>query len=281
MHRLDLLMFHVQSFCCLEHSGVIFVLLLQGLLLFFLRHLRLSDSSLWVSFFFIFSTVCSSLDLCIFNLDSYVLLFFWYPFQVWIWYLVVICFLLVSDMSFCCTFDYALELFPFVLLLCCYVFVALSFLLNLLSMSFLVLFILCKLSCVEPLLTCVGHPLMINSCPYQFYCGNNKSVVWRCFYPLIRTCIGQDLLLLLVQDDVINLIVYQDSLLCYWVSSYLQPGCDVLCRVLEAFACDDFTILFREFHQVGSILFFSAPWPLFNTAFRPSSSSYFPVEILC
>ena len=59
---------------------------------------------------------------------------------------VVIYFILVSDMCFCRTFDYILELFPFVLFLCCYVFAARRFLLNLLSISFLGLFILCKLS---------------------------------------------------------------------------------------------------------------------------------------
>ena len=82
----------------------------------------------------------------------YILLFYWHPCKVWIWYLVVIYFLLVSNMSFCCAFDYVLELFPFVLVLYCYVCATLSFLFNLLSISFLVLFILCKLSSVEPLL---------------------------------------------------------------------------------------------------------------------------------
>ena len=161
-------------------------------------------------------------------------------------------------MSFCCTFDYVLELFPFIFLLCCYVFAALSFMLNLLSISFLVLFILCKLSCVEPLLTCVGYPLMINSCPCQFYSGNSTSVVRRCFCPSVCMCICQDLLVLLVQDDVINLIAYRDNFLCYWVSSSLRPGCDVLCRVLEAAVCDYFTILFTAFHQVGTILISTA-----------------------
>ena len=184
-------------------------------------------------------------------------------------------------MSFCCTFDYVLVLFPFVLLLCCYVFAALSFLLNLLSISFVVLFILCKLSCAEPLLTCVGHPLMINSFPCQFYSGNDKSVVRRCFCLSLWTCVGQDLLVFLVQDDVINLIVYGGSLLCCWVSSSLQPGSDMPFRVLEAAVCNSFTILFTEFHQIGTFLVSSASWPLPNTAFRPSSSSYFAVEIPC
>ena len=182
-------------------------------------------------------------------------------------------------MSFCCTFYYVLELFPFVLLLCCYLFTAVSFLLSLLLISFLVLFILCKLSRVEHCLTCVGHPLMIKSCLCQFYSGSDKSVVWRCFCPSIWTCIRQDLLVLLVQDNVINLIVNWDSLLCHWVTSSFWLGCDVLCRVLEVVVCDDFTILFTEFHQVGTILVSSASWPLPNTAFRPNSSSYFVVEI--
>ena len=151
-----------------------------------------------------------------------------------------------------------LELFPFVLLLCCYVCATISFLLNLLSISFLVLFILFKLSSVEPLLTCVGHPLMINSCPCQFYSGNDKSVVRRCFCPSVSACIGQDLLVLLIQDNVINLIVNPDISFCYRVSSTLRPSCNVLCRVLEAAFCDEFTILFTEFHQAGTILISSA-----------------------
>ena len=161
-------------------------------------------------------------------------------------------------MSFCRVFDYVLELFPFVLLLCYYVCATFSFLFNLLSISFLVLFILCKLSSVELLLTCVGHPLMINSCPCQFYSGNDKSVVRRCFCPSVSTCIGQDLLVLLIQDNVINLIVNPDILFCYRVSSTLRPSCNVLCRVLEAAFCDEFTILFTEFHQAGTILISSA-----------------------
>ena len=161
-------------------------------------------------------------------------------------------------MSFCCAFDYVLELFPFVLVLYCYVCATLSFLFNLLSISFLVLFILCKLSSVEPLLACVGHPLMINSCPCQFYSGNDKSVVRRCFCPSVSACIGQDLLVLLIQDNVINLIVNPDILLCYQVSTSLQPIYNVLCRVLEAAVCVEFTILFTEFHQVGTILISSA-----------------------
>ena len=188
---------------------------------------------------------------------------------------------LVSDMSFCRAFDYVLELFPFVLLLCCYVCATLSFFFNFLSISFLVLFILCKLPSVEPLLTCVGHPLMIKTCPCQLCSGNSKSVVGQCFCPSVWTCIGQDLLVLLMQDNVINLIVDPDILLCYRVSSSLRPGCNVLCRVLEASACNEFIILFTEFHQVGTILILSASWPLPNTAFRPSSSSYFTVENPC
>ena len=42
-----------------------------------------------------------------------------------------------------------------------------------------------------------------------------KSVVQRCFCPSVWTCIRQDLLVLLIQDNIINLIVYPDSLLCY------------------------------------------------------------------
>ena len=122
---------------------------------------------------------------------------------------------------------------------------------------------------------------MINSCPCQFYSGNDKSVVRQCFCPSSWTCIGQDLLVLLVQDDVISLIAYRDSLLYYQISSSLRPGCDVLCRVLEAAVCNDFTILFIEFLQVGTILVSSASWLLPNTAFRPNSSSYFAVKILC
>ena len=70
---------------------------------------------------------------------------------------------------------------------------------------------------------------------------------------------------------VINLIVDPDILLCYQVSSFLQPGCNVLCRVLEAAAGNEFTILFTEFYQVFIILLISsASWPLPDTAFRPS-----------
>ena len=163
----------------------------------------------------------------IFNLESYVLLFFRNPFKVWIWYLVVIFFLLVSNMSFCSHWIMSLSFSH--LYSCCAVTYSL---LNFLSISFLVLFILCKLSCVEPLLIYVGHPLMINSCPCHFYSGNDKSLVWRCLCPSVWTCIGQSLLVLLVQDNVINLILYRDSLLCYWISSSLRPGCDVLYRVL-------------------------------------------------
>ena len=184
-------------------------------------------------------------------------------------------------MSFCCAFDYILELFPFVLLLCCYVCATLSFLFNLLSISFLVLFILCKLSSVELLLTCVGHPLMINSCPCQFYSGNDKSVVWRSLCPSVWVCIDQDLLVLLIQDNVINLIVNPDILLCYQVSTSLQPIYNVLCRVLEAAVCVEFTILFTEFHQVGTILISSLSWSLPNAALGPSSSSCFAVKIPC
>ena len=250
-------MFHVQSFCCFKHSGVIFGIFYFSYEVFcsffsgisnFLIHL-FEYLFPWFSQLFVLLWVFA-----IFNLESYFLLFFWHPFKVWIWYLVVIYFLLVSAMSFCCAFDYVLELFPFVLLLCCYVCATLSFLFNLLSISFLVLFILCKLSSVEPLLTCVGHPLMINSCPCQFYSGNGTSVVRRCFCLSVWTCIGQDLLVLLIQDNVINLIVYRDNMLCYRASSSLQPGCDILCRVLEASVCNDFTILFTEFHQAGTIL---------------------------
>ena len=184
-------------------------------------------------------------------------------------------------MSFCRVFDYVLELFPFVLLLCYYVCATFSFLFNLLSISFLVLFILCKLSSVELLLTCVGHPLMINSCPCQFYSGNGKSVVRRCFCLSVWTCIGQDLLVLLIQVNLINLIVDPDILLCYRVSSSLRSGFNVLCRLLKAAVCDEFTILFTEFHQVGTSLISSASSPLPNTTFGPSSSSYFAVEFPC
>ena len=120
---------------------------------------------------------------------------------------VVIYFILVSDMCFCRTFDYILELFPFVLFLCCYVFAARRFLLNLLSISFLGLFILCK--CL--LLTSVAHPLMISSCPFQFCSGNEKSMVLRFFCPSVWTRIGQDFLFLLIQDNVINFIVYWEQ----------------------------------------------------------------------
>ena len=134
--------------------------------------------------------------------------------------------------------------------------------------------------CVSCLVsTYVGHPLMTNSCPYQFYSGNDKSGVRRCFCPSIWTCIGQDLLVLLIQNNVINLIVDRDILFFYRVSFSLRPGCNVLCRVLEAAACDAFTILFTEFYQVCTILISSASWLLPNTAFGPSLSSYFAVEI--
>ena len=168
MHKLDLLMYYVQSVCCFKHSGVIFGIFYFHYEVFcsffsgisnFLIHL-FEYLFPWFSQLFVLLWVFA-----IFNLKSCVFLFFWHPFKVWIWHLVVIYFLFVSDMSFCCAFDYVLELFPFVLLLCCYVCATLSFLFNLLSISFLVLFILCKLSSVEPLLTVVGHPLMINSCP--------------------------------------------------------------------------------------------------------------------
>ena len=241
-----------------------FLLLLPGFLLIFVWHLQLSDSSLWV-----FGSL---------QFESYDLLFFWHPFKDWMWYLVDFYFLLVSDMSFCRTFDYFLELFPFVPLLCCYVCATLSFMFNLLSTSFLVFFILCSLSSVEIFF---GHPLMINSCPCQLYSCNNKSVVRWCFCPFVWTCIFQDLLILLSQDNVINLIVYRDSLLCYRVSSSLRPSCNVLCRVLKAAVCDAFTIVITEFYQVGTILISSASWPLPNIAFRPSFSSYFTVEIPC
>ena len=95
---------------------------------------------------------------------------------------------------------------------------------------------------------------MINSFPCQLYFTKDKSVARRCFCPSVWTCIRQDLLVLLIHDNVINLVVHWGSLLCYRVSSSLQPGCNVLCRVLEAAACDEFTILFTEFHQVGTIL---------------------------
>ena len=194
---------------------------------------------------------------------------------------MVICFPLLSDVSFCCIFDYVLELFPFFLCPCCYVYNALSLFFDLLSISFLVLYILCKLSSVELLLTCIKHPLMIHSCPCQFYSGYDKSVIRGCFCPSVRTCIDEDLLVLLIQDNVINVIVYPDSLLCYRVSSSLQPGCNVLWMVLEAAVCDEFTFFFTEFHQVDTTLISSASWPLPNTAFGLSSSSYFAVEILC
>ena len=251
MFSLDLLMFYVQSFWCFKHSDVIFAIFFFSYEAFcsffssisnFLSHL-FEYLFPWFSKLFFLLWVFA-----IFNLESYILLLFWQPFKVWIWYLVVIYFLLVSDMTFSCTFDYVLELFSFVLLLCCCVCATLSFLFNLLSVSFLVLFILCNLSIVEPLLTCFGHRLMINSRPCQFYLGNDKSVVRRCFCPSIWACNGQDLLVLLTQDNVINLIVNPDILLCYWVSSPLQPSCNVLCRVLEAVVHDEFTILFTEFH---------------------------------
>ena len=149
-------------------------------------------------------------------------------------------------MSFCRALDYVLELSPFVLLVCCYVCATLSFLFDFVSITFLVLFILCELSSVEPLLTSVGDPLMIHFCLCQFYSGNNKSVVRRCFCPSLWTCIDQDLLFLMIQNNVINLIVDPDILLCYQVSSSLRPGCDVLCRVLEAAIWDKFTIFFSQ-----------------------------------
>ena len=108
-----------------------------------------------------------------------------------------------------------------------------------------------------------------------------QVVFQRCFCLSVWTCIGQDLLVLLIQDNVINLIVYRDNMLCYRASSSLQPGCDILCRLLEASVCNDFTILFTEFHQAGTILISSVSWLLPNTAFGPSSSSYFAVEIPC
>ena len=152
MHKLDLLMFHVQSFCCFKHSGVIFGIFYFSYEVFcsffsgisnFLIHL-FEYLFPWFSQLFVLLWVFA-----IFNLESYFLLFFWHPFKVWIWYLVVIYFLLVSDMSFCCAFNYFLGLFPFVILLWCYVRATLSFLFNLLSISFLVFFILCKLSSVD------------------------------------------------------------------------------------------------------------------------------------
>ena len=149
-------------------------------------------------------------------------------------------------MSFCRALDYVLELSLFVLLVCCYVCATLSFLFDFVSITFLVLFILCELSSVEPLLTSVGDPLMIHFCLCQFYSGNNKSVVRRCFCPSLWTCIDQDLLFLMIQNNVINLIVVPDILLCYQVSSSLRPGCDVLCRVLEAAIWDEFTIFFHR-----------------------------------
>ena len=120
MHKLELLMFHVQSVCCFEHSGVIFSNFYFSYKVFdsffsgisdFLIHLFEYLFS-WFSQLFVLLWVFA-----IFNLESYVLLFLWHPFRVWVWNLLVICFLLVSDMSFCCTFDYVLELFPFVILL--------------------------------------------------------------------------------------------------------------------------------------------------------------------
>ena len=104
---------------------------------------------------------------------------------------------------------------------------------------------------------------------------------WRCFCPSVWGCIDQDLLVLLIQDNVINLIVNPDILLCYRVSSSLRPSCNLLCWVLEAAVWDEFTILFTEFHQVGTILISSASWPLPNAAFWPSSSSDFAAEIPC
>ena len=41
------------------------------------------------------------------------------------------------------------------------------------------------------------------------------------------------MLVLLIQDNIISLTAYRGILLCYRVSSFLQPGCDVLCRVLK------------------------------------------------
>ena len=171
MHKLDLLMLHMQSFCCFKHSRVIF-----GIFYFFyeafgsfsgisnfLIHLT-KYLFAWFSQMFFLLWVFA-----IFNLESYIFLFFWHPFKVWIWYLVVIYLPLVSNISFCCAFDYVLQLFPFALLLYCYVCETLSFFFNLLSIYLLFLFILCKLSKVQTLFTCVGHPLAINSCPFQFY----------------------------------------------------------------------------------------------------------------
>ena len=258
MRKLDLLMFHVQRFCCFKYSSIIFSIFYFSYEVFcsfffgisnFLIHLFQNLFPLFYQLFVLLWVFT------ILNLKSYVLLLFWHAFKIWIWYLVLIYFLLVPDMSFCHTFDYVLELFPFVLWLCCYVFFALNVLLNLLSIFFLVFFILCKLSCVEPLLTSVGHPLMVNSCPCQFYSGNGKSLVRRCFCPSVWMCIGQDFLVLLIQDNIINLIVYRDSLICYQVSSALRSSCDRLLRVLEAAVCNDFIILSIEFHQTKLVPF--------------------------
>ena len=130
-----------------------------------------------------FDVSCAELLL---NLESYVLVFFWNHFKVWIWYLVVIYFLLESDMSFCWAFDYVLELFPFMLLLCCYVCATFSFLFNLL---FLVLFILRKLSSVELLWLVLASfddkflPMLIlfwqrQVCGPTIFLSLNMSVHW-------------------------------------------------------------------------------------------------------
>ena len=99
MHKLDLLMIHVQSFCCFEQSGVILGIFYFSYEVFCSFFFGISNFLIYL-FEYLFSWFSQLFVLlwvfAIFNSESYVLLFFWHPFKVWIWYLVVICFLLVS-----------------------------------------------------------------------------------------------------------------------------------------------------------------------------------------
>ena len=97
MHKLDLLMFHVQSFSCFEHLGVIFSVFYFSYKVFcsffsgisnFLIHL-FEYIFPWFSQLFV---LLWDWVFAMFNLEFYVLMFFWHPFKVWIWYLVVISF---------------------------------------------------------------------------------------------------------------------------------------------------------------------------------------------
>ena len=141
MEKLDFLVFHAQGFCCLNirvKSLAFFYFPYEVFCSFFsgifnsLIHL-FEYLFPWFSQLFVLLWVFA-----IFKLEFYVLLFFLHPFKVWIWYLVVIYFPHVSNVSFCHTYDSVFEPFPFVLLLCCYVCATLSFLFDLLSISFLV-----------------------------------------------------------------------------------------------------------------------------------------------